>query len=190
MKRRVVGAAVVALAGLAGSSALAAAPTSYMRPGRINKASLTSQGAQSNAGPATTVARRGISDISADGRYVTFTSDATNLVPGDTNLAADVLWRDRKRGRTLRASTSSTGEQARIVNPLYESSQGYSISANGRYVAFASQGINLVPGDTNLKQDAFVKDVFTGTTALESYLSGPTKLLDSMRLTSRVTGGR
>ena len=70
--------------------------------------------------------------ISADGRYVVFVSDATNLVAGDTNGYADVFVRDRKLHRTYRVSVSTAG--------LQTNSDSYqpSISANGRYVAFAS----------------------------------------------------
>ena len=90
--------------------------------------------------------------ISADGRYVVFVSDATNLVAGDTNGYGDVFVRDRKLHRTYRVSVSTAGLQA--------NSDSYqpSISANGRYVAFSSNATNLVAGDTNLVEDVFVRD--------------------------------
>jgi len=100
------------------------------------------------------------SSISADGRFVAFASDATNLVPNDTNGTTDVFVHDRQTGATTRVSESSTGVQG---NDLSSSS---SISADGRYVAFASWASNLVAGDTpstsldNL--DVFVKDRGTG----------------------------
>lgn len=98
------------------------------------------------------------SALSADGRYVAFSSDATNLVPGDTNNAGDVFVRDRRTGTTERVSLSSAGAQGG------EESFGTSITPDGRYVAFASRAPNLVPGDTNGQTDAFIRDRRTGTT--------------------------
>lgn len=90
--------------------------------------------------------------ISADGRFVAFASEATNLVRGDTNGAIDVFVRDREVSRTTRASIASDGTQAGgdVFTP--------SISADGRFVAFASGAGNLVPGDANRASDVFVHD--------------------------------
>lgn len=98
-------------------------------------------------------------DVSADGRYVVFSSDDTNLVVGDTNLAVDVFVHDRVTKTTRRASVSSSGAQADggTLNAA-------TISGNGRYVAFLSAATNLVPGDTNNLVDAFVHDMVTGRT--------------------------
>ena len=98
--------------------------------------------------------------ISADGRYVAFESDASNLVPGDTNGVPDTFVRDRLSGTTERVSVSTDGEQANDTSTDY----GTSISADGRYVAFYSYAINLVPGDTNGVPDVFVRDRLAGTT--------------------------
>jgi len=96
--------------------------------------------------------------ISADGRYVAFTSDASNLVPGDTNNAADVFVHDRQTGQTTRESIDSAGNQGT------DTSIFPSISADGRYVAFHSIASNLVPGDTNNDYDVFLHDRQTGQT--------------------------
>jgi len=90
--------------------------------------------------------------ISADGHHVAFASEASNLAPGDSNQASDVFVKDWVYGTVDRVSESSDGTFAlgKSVTP--------SISANGRYVAFASDARNLVSGDTNLIQDVFVKD--------------------------------
>jgi hypothetical protein len=96
--------------------------------------------------------------ISGDGRYVAFQSFGSNLVAGDTNGANDVFVHDRDTGVTERVSLDSTGAQAD-----FGSSQP-SISGDGRYVAFASDATNLVPGDTNGIQDVFVHDRTNGWT--------------------------
>jgi Tol biopolymer transport system component len=107
--------------------------------------------------------------ISADGRYVAFESDATNLVPGDTNAKTDIFVRDRQTGTTYLVSKSSGGVQGDgpSLNP--------SISADGRYVAFYSLATNLVSGDTNGKTDVFVRDRQTGSTTLVSKNSAGTE---------------
>ena len=96
--------------------------------------------------------------ISADGRFVAFRSRATNLVPGDTNAKDDTFVRDRLLGTTERVSVSSSGEQGN--DHVYTCA----ISADGRFVAFQSRATNLVPGDTNAKDDIFVRDRLLGTT--------------------------
>ena len=98
-------------------------------------------------------------DISADGRYVTFVSEATDLVAGDTNAVADIFVHDRHTGATTRVSVAGDGTEADD-----ESYFGVSISANGRYVAFSSAATNLVAGDTNDIGDVFVHDCWTGGT--------------------------
>ncbi|MEG4852150.1 calcium-binding protein [Microcoleus sp. B5-D4] len=96
--------------------------------------------------------------ISADGRLVAFYSDASNLVPGDTNNLGDIFVRDLLTNTTTRVSVDSAGNQGNLV------SSDPSISADGRFVAFQSQGSNLVPGDTNNTNDIFLRDLLTNTT--------------------------
>ena len=104
--------------------------------------------------------------ISADGRFVAFVSEATNLVRGDTNGAADVFVHDRETDRTSRVSVASDGAQAAgdAFSP--------SISGDGRYVAFATDAGNVVPGDDNRASDVFVHDNQTGRTVLVSAAGG------------------
>jgi TolB protein len=104
--------------------------------------------------------------ISANGRYVAFTSDATNLVPGDTNDLPDVFVRDLRYGTTRRLSVATGGRQADGA------SFRLALSADGRYVAFESAATNLVPGDTNDRTDVFVRDLRYGTTNRVSLGSG------------------
>ena len=96
--------------------------------------------------------------ISPDGRYVAFGSNATNLVPGDTNGVKDVFLRDRQAGETERVSLGQGDVQGNAI------SYGVTMSADGRFVAFASYATNLVPGDTNGVHDIFVRDRTAGTT--------------------------
>jgi Tol biopolymer transport system component len=97
-------------------------------------------------------------EISADGRFVAFSSLATNLVPGDTNSVYDIFVRDQDTGAVERVSVGSGGEQADADCFVA------SISADGRYVAFSSAATTLVPGDTNGVDDIFLRDRLTGTT--------------------------
>jgi len=96
--------------------------------------------------------------VSADGRYIAFQSNATNLVTGDTNSAADVFVKDMQTGSITRVSTATGGAQATGI------SVSPKISADGRYVVFLSTASNLVSGDTNGQADIFVRDLLLGTT--------------------------
>jgi Tol biopolymer transport system component len=98
--------------------------------------------------------------ITPDGRFVAFDSFADNLVAGDTNFTSDVFVVDRAAGAPApqRVSLTSTGAQAE------NSSDVPSISADGRYVAFASAADTLVPGDNDGASDVFVRDRVAGTT--------------------------
>jgi hypothetical protein len=100
--------------------------------------------------------------ISADGRYVAFSTSASNLVAADTNGSDDVFVHDRQTGTTERVSVDSSGGQgsAHSVRP--------SITPDGRFVAFDSLASNLVTGDTNSADDVFVHDRQIGTTELVS----------------------
>lgn len=90
--------------------------------------------------------------ISADGRYVAFKSQATNLVPGDNNGVVDIFIRDRQTGTTTWVSVDPSGAQTN------ERSSNPAISADGRFVAFDSHASNLVANDTNAQEDVFVRD--------------------------------
>lgn len=126
---------------------------------RVSMAPDGTQGNSTSAGPA----------ISANGHYVTFSSMASNLVPGDTNGTVDVFVYQRLTSQTTRVSVSSDGVQGN------ERSSPYSISADGRYVGFCSWADNLVPGDTNGCRDAFVHDRLTGQTTRVSVATDGTE---------------
>jgi Tol biopolymer transport system component len=91
-----------------------------------------------------------------DGRYVVFSSDATNLVPGDANESTDVFLRHIPTGTTTVLSVSSSGVQGDGV------SNAPVLSADARFVAFQSAAANLVSGDNNGAEDIFVNEVPRG----------------------------
>ncbi|QQR76161.1 MAG: PD40 domain-containing protein [Holophagales bacterium] len=103
--------------------------------------------------------------VSVDGRFVAFSSDASNLVGSDTNGSRDVFVHDRQAGTTTRASLAGNGAQANGV------SLGSVISGDGRFVAFFSVATNLVANDTNGTFDVFVHDLLTGATTRVSVSS-------------------
>ena len=88
--------------------------------------------------------------LSEDGRYVAFTSDAANLVPGDSNGRSDIFVYDRTFGTMARASVSSGGDEGD------GGSREPALSGDGRYVAFTSDAKNLVAGDSNGRADIFL----------------------------------
>ncbi len=102
--------------------------------------------------------------ISADGRYVIFRSNASNLVAGDTNNQSDIFRRDMVTNTTTLVTFNSAGTASAVTGGIFLED----ISADGRYVAIASYDGDLVAGDTNLKLDVFVRDMQTGTTRLAS----------------------
>lgn len=146
--------------------------------------SIASDGRQGNGGSS-------MSSISADGRYVAFSSEASNLVEGDTNNwcyfggvdgnCNDIFVHDREMGETQRVSVASDGTQgnAASFNPA--------ISADGRFVAFSSLADNLVEGDTQVCDpgplsaqeincvDIFVHDRQSGITQRVSVASNGTQ---------------
>jgi Tol biopolymer transport system component len=134
--------------------------------GMTERASVASDGTQGNSDSG----NYGVS-MSADGRYVVFNSYASNLLPGDTNETCDTFVHDRVTGATERVSVGDNGTQGNDWSGDY----GLSVSAEGRYVAFASMASNLVPGDTNETWDAFVRDRWNGTTERVSVASDATE---------------
>ena len=152
MKMLLALASFAVLAVAAGSTS--AAPTSNQ--GETSRVSVSSSGGQGDYSSFAT-------GISAEGRHVAFSSDATTLVKGDTNGKRDAFVRDRLTGETTRVSVNSTGEQSNCSDP-FGCSSAAGISADGRYVAIVSAAPDLVSGDTNEASDVFVHDRQTGET--------------------------
>jgi hypothetical protein len=126
-------------------------------------ASVSSGGVQGNGDSG-----RGGVAISADGRFVAFVSDASNLVAGDTNGAADVFVRDLHSNTTTRLSISSGGTQADDAS----SAQALAVSPSGRFVTFTSDATNLAPGNDDSScapepcPDVYIRDRRTHTTRM------------------------
>ena len=180
--------------------------------GLIERVSVASDGSQAAQGDSR------VPDISTNGRFVTFTSQAINLVPGgDLNGGdPDVFVHDRVTGKTTLTSLDQNGlqpvpgwaqlpsisddgrfvayqdfsgiflpgtlgQQGQILvhdrlltqttivsadnagNPGNDCSYGCSISDDGRFVTFASDATNLIPGDFNDEDDIFLYDRLLGT---------------------------
>jgi Tol biopolymer transport system component len=134
------------------------------------RVSVNSAGADGNPCPG--CSSNSAVSISATGRFVAFSDNAPNLVEGDRNFRYDVYVRDRVRGETTRVSVSSAGAEGN------NDSFFPSISANGRFVAFASLASNLVPGDRNHRLDVFVRDRKRGKTTRVSVNSAGTEAND------------
>jgi Tol biopolymer transport system component len=128
--------------------------------GKTELISKASNGARARGGSSKSA------DISGNGRYVVFDSAAKNLVKGDTNGARDVFIRDRKLGKTKRVSVRTGGRQAN------GNSEDPTISSDGRKVAFNSRARNLVKGDTNGREDVFIRDRKLGKTKRVSVSNG------------------
>ena len=115
---------------------------------RTTRVSVSSGGRQANG------ENLGGLSISADGRYVAFTSLASNLVAGDANDITDVFVRNLRTGRTILASLGRSGNQGADASSV----SGVAFTADDRRLAFSSYASVLVPGDTNDRFDAFVRD--------------------------------
>jgi TolB protein len=124
--------------------------------GTTRRVTVSRTGAQGNM-------RSFVLGFSGDGRHLSFQSDASNLVPGDTNDATDGFVRNMRTGAISRVTVSNTGRQA-AGGPDGPQSGAPALSHNGRYAAFMSDASNLVAGDTNDATDVFVRDRWKGTT--------------------------
>jgi len=136
--------------GSAGAAALGFAATAAMAQ-ETTRSSVDSVGTEANN-------QSFVSGISADGRYVAFYSDATNLVVGDTNLRTDCFVKDTLTGAVTRVSVRSSGVEAN--GP----SSGVCVSKDGVITAFQSDAKNMVNGDLNLVTDVFMHNASTSKT--------------------------
>lgn len=119
-----------------------------------------------------------LGQVSANGRYVVYQSDASDLVPGDTNGVTDIFLRDTYTGTTRLISMAADGGFANgpSTQPV--------MTPDGTCVAFISAASNLVAGDTNGMPDVFVRDLITQTTWLISVgASGTSSVMDTPLIT-------
>ncbi len=122
-----------------------------LRTGQTTRVSVDSSENQANLGSE-------LDSVSADGRFVTFRSLATNLVAGDSNGFLDTFLRDRLLGETFRVNLTAAGGQVSVAP-----GEGPSmVSTDGRFVVFESRYSFLVPGDSNAGNDVFLKDMLSG----------------------------
>jgi Tol biopolymer transport system component len=127
---------------------------------------------QTGATEAVSINQRGkygrglLSSLSADGRFVAFSSYDDNLVKDDNNERSDIFLRDRQQKSTELVSIGQNGAAAQVDFPTPDANGADfpALSANGRFIAFASLASNLVPGDNNRKWDIFVRDRELGRT--------------------------
>ena len=101
--------------------------------------------------------------ISANGQFIAFQSRATDLVVNDNNGKQDIFVRDTKSSNIERVNVSPNGIEAD------QDSESPDISGDGKLIVFSSAAENLVPGDTNLKKDIFLRNRLTGNTILVSH---------------------
>lgn len=97
--------------------------------------------------------------ISGDGRWVVFSTGATNFEPLDSNADLDVYIKDLQTGILSRVSNAHLSPAAGNGESL-----AGNLSADGRYVVFQSTASDLVPNDTNGHLDVFRRDMQTGLT--------------------------
>lgn len=173
-------------------------PDAFVHDLRTGETTLVSKSATGELGNGPT----DVPSISADGRFVAFASDASNLVGEDTNLCdtayhldlevegfghaldpcPEVFVHDRQTGDIERVSVSSLGEEAN------DWSAHPSISADGRFVAFSSAASNLVANDNNESSDVFVHDRLTGSTERVSVSPGGDVDSSSLASVSSISG--
>ena len=100
-------------------------------------------------------------DISTDGQFIVYESDADNIVPveGQASVPANNVYRyDAVTDGTTRASINSLGE------PADGDSSSPSVSDDGRFVVFITRSANLDPDDVDSETDVYLHDVASGET--------------------------
>ncbi len=116
--------------------------------------------------------------LSSNAQYVAFESEASDLLPGDTNGVSDIFVRDLQAGTNILVSVAADGGIANgaSTDPV--------MTPDGRWVAFISAATNLVAGDTNGIPDVFIRDLVAQTTTLVSVgANGANSMMDTVAIT-------
>jgi len=163
--------------GVAALALVVVAPAVGAADAKTKRVSIKSGGGQVNG-------QSDDASISANGRYIAFSSGASDLVGNDTNSTTDIFVHDRVTKKTRRVSRRTNGAQGN--GP----SHSPSISASGRYVAFVSSASNLVGNDTNGHVDIFVHDRKTKKTRLVSKRTNGAQANDHSSAPSISANGR
>jgi Tol biopolymer transport system component len=116
------------------------------------RVSLASTGQQSTGG------QTFFPKVSSDGRYVSFVSGASDLVPGDSNRVNDLFLRDTCLGAASGCVPSTTALSLSSVGELVGGAWLPALSDSARYAVFTSSEWRLVAGDSNNTFDIFVRD--------------------------------
>jgi Tol biopolymer transport system component len=133
----------------------------YLRRLATNTTALVSRSTASPAASGGAPANNAVA-VSADGTIVAFESEASDLVPGDTNGVADVFVRNTVAGITERVSVDTAGAQG-------NGPSGHpTISADGDRISFESTASNLIAGDANATSDVMQRVRSAGATVLVS----------------------
>lgn len=141
---------------LAALGVLFIALPAFSAPPLTERVSIRSNGGQTIGG------NNSFADITPSGRYVSFTSNADNVVPEDTADYQDIFRHDRETGKTKRVSLATSGA------PANGHSSVSAISDDGTVIAFSTQATNLSPKDDATNYDIYVRDLATGKTKLVS----------------------
>src|SRR5690606_18641716 len=136
-----------------GSGSVPPAPPGPIAIVSVNLAGVPGNGDSRDCGESCT-------NLSATGRFVAFTSEATDLVADDHNNRRDAFLRDMSAGVTVRVSVPHAG----LGGEADDHSDNPSVSSDGRFVVFDSQAGNLVSGDSNGRRDVFLRDIRSGAT--------------------------
>ena len=144
----------------------------------------TSAGGLQGNGESAALSEEQLITVSADGRYVCFTSLASDLVPGDGNRVRDVFVKDRQTGAIERVSVGPAGVEGDGPSTLAR------MTPDARFVVFESSATNLVPGDANGQVDIFLRDRQLGTTELVSVTTGGLQAESYSRFASVSGDGR
>jgi len=136
-----------------------------LNSGAVTLVSATPSGAEGDKASASP-------SISADGRWVSFDSKATNFNPADAGGDTDIYVKDLSNGAIEQVSVQTGGGQATGTNGSSIVGGDSTISGDGRFVAFWSDASSLVPGDTNGQPDVIVRDRVAATTTRVTSTNG------------------